>query len=112
MSVDADMKDLLVKIIGDEDFIGRDELLAQLDHLRVVGGPVSFYELDVDRAAAPTSPIEASRVPSNAWAYDGNTPLGTLIVWVSDGYISGLEYGWVTDEEPTDLPSAAQVRAS
>ena len=111
VGVGADMNDLLVKIIGGEDFSGRDELLAQLDHLRVVGRPVTFYKLEVDRAAAPPSPIETTRVPGNAWAYDGTTPLGTLIVWVADGYISGLEYGWVSDEEPTDLPSAAQVRA-
>jgi hypothetical protein len=112
VSVDANMKDLLVRIIAGEDFIGRDELLAQVDHVRVVGGPVTFHELDVDRANAPASPIETTRVPGNAWAYDGNTPLGALMVWVSDGYISGLEYGWVTEEEPTDLPSAVQVRAS
>ena len=48
---------------------------------------------------------------ASGWAY-GPTgdPLGTLLVWVTDGYLSGLEYGWVTDEPPAQLPAATSVQ--
>jgi hypothetical protein len=35
-----------------------------------------------------------------------------LLVWVDDGYISGLEYGWVTDQPPADLPPLGLLRST
>ena len=66
MGSDARLSELLEKIIGFEDFKGRDELLAQVTHVRIVGGPVTFYELKVDTAAAPRSSIETPRVSGSA----------------------------------------------
>lgn len=50
-------------------------------------------------------------VAVDAWVYDDSGDvLGTLVVWVTDGYLSGLEYGWVTDDPPTALPDPSRVR--
>ena len=38
--------------------------------------------------------------------------LGTLLVWVHEGYVSALEYGWVTDQPPITLPAATQVQST
>lgn len=104
--------ELLAKIIGDQDFDGRGELLAQVPHVVVVGGPITFARLDVDRSAAPRSRLPGQLVPGDSWAYDeGGIPLGTLLVWVDDGYLSALEYGWVTDDRPLALPLPEQVRS-
>ncbi len=43
------------------------------------------------------------------FAADG-APIGTLLVWVKDGYISALEYAWVTDVPPVHLLTVDQVR--
>ncbi len=101
---------LLARLIEDQEFPGKPELLAQVTHASVIGGPITFRHLDVDRSVAPSSPIIGSKVPGQAWVVDETgTTLGTLIVWVEDGYLSGLEYGWVTDDPPDNLPAPSQI---
>ena len=76
--------------------------------VRVVDGPVTCLALEVDRSAVPASPFVSGHVPGCAWVRDmGGEPVGTLLVWVDRGYLSALEYGWVTDEAPTELMALA-----
>lgn len=66
--------------------------------------------LTVDHAAE-RSVFKDGPTPVEAWAYDqAGEAVGTLLLWVSDGHLSDLELGWVTDEPPTFLPSADNVR--
>lgn len=37
------------------------------------------------------------------------SPVGELIVWVEDGWLSGIEYAWYTDERPVALPDPDRV---
>ncbi|GEM31919.1 hypothetical protein NN3_29260 [Nocardia neocaledoniensis NBRC 108232] len=37
------------------------------------------------------------------------SPVGELIVWVEDGWLSGIEYAWYTDERPAALPDPDRV---
>lgn len=64
-------------------------------------------------SGAPKSQHRDGPVAVDAWVHDasGNV-LGTLVVWVTDGYLSGLEYGWVTDSPPTALPDPSLVRVT
>ena len=32
-----------------------------------------------------------------------------MLLWVDDGYISALEYAWVTDDPPAELPQIDQI---
>jgi len=43
------------------------------------------------------------------WTPDGE-PEGTFLVWVADGRLSALEYGWVTEDMPTRLPEVSRIR--
>lgn len=101
---------LVRRLIETQSFEGREELLAQVPFVRVVGGPVTFLELAVDAAAARPSAFLGGPVPGCAWvrSADGET-IGTMIVWIERGYISALEYGWMTDEPPTELPAVEQI---
>jgi hypothetical protein len=48
--------------------------------------------------------------PIDAIVYDhAAEPIGELLLWVSAGYLSALEYGWWTDAPPVELPDAAHV---
>jgi hypothetical protein len=38
------------------------------------------------------------------------TPVGELILWVEDGWLSGIEYAWYTDERPAALPDPDRVQ--
>jgi hypothetical protein len=33
-----------------------------------------------------------------------------VLVWISGGYLDGLEYAWFTDDAPGTMPSADSVR--
>ncbi len=78
--------------------------------MSVSGGPVTMLELVVDKRYAasrcPDGPIPGFAVASD---HDG-TEIGTLLLWVSEGYLSLLELGWVSDLPPRHLPNPHQVR--
>lgn len=42
--------------------------------------------------------------PVRAFVSDDGNYRGEIIVWMTDGHVSGLEYAWVSDETPTRWP--------
>jgi hypothetical protein len=49
-------------------------------------------------------------VPGRAFvSSEAGEPLGEILIWVENGYLSALEYAWVTDEAPDGLPSLELV---
>jgi hypothetical protein len=109
VSID-EVRSLVASVIANQHFPGRSELLAQVPALRVVGGPITFLALAVDGDNAPQSVLDHGPVPGQAWVKsDQGDPIGGLLVWVTGGLISALEYFWVTNEPPTRLPSVNQI---
>jgi hypothetical protein len=55
---------------------------------------------DTDEGSGlPDGPFPARAfVPSNA-AYQGE-----IIIWLTNGHVSGLEYAWISEEPPTRWP--------
>lgn len=105
------VRSLVRTVIEHAPYEVRAPLLAQADTLEYVGGPVTMMRLrvagDRPRASGVTSPVPGG--PSVVDA-EGND-IGVLLLWLDEaGYIDCLEYGWVTDEMPTELPSPSQVR--
>lgn len=101
----------LVALLLSGDAPGNGELRAQIPATLVVEpwspGSASLH-LAVD-TGTPRS--EANGPVGSGWVYDrSDTVLGTLLLWATDGYLSGLEYGWVTDEAPAHLPPVEAVR--
>jgi hypothetical protein len=109
---EARVRDLVRLLLIASEFEGRPELLDQVEHLRVGGGSATWVDLAVDRGTDPSS-FSGDRVPGVCWAYGpSGDPIGTLVLWTSDGYLTSLELGWVTDDRPTELPDPAQVRTA
>ena len=69
---------LVAKVLSAQEFGGKDELIAQVPHLSVVGGPVTFLALSVDCDAVGRSPTKVGKVPGRAWVFDGDQPVGGL----------------------------------
>lgn len=89
----------------------KSELLAQAEHVEAAGS-VTWMTLSVAQGA-PVAPVRSSPVPGTCWALDEkDQPIGTLVLWTTDGWLSDLEFGWVTDEPPTTLPDLAQIRCT
>lgn len=107
------LRGLIANVLGAQSFDGRDELLAQVPCVKVTAGPLTFLKLAVDPSEAAPSSFATGSVPGQAWVLDERGgQLGTLFVWVEVGYISALEYRWVTEEPPAVLPTASQVRST
>lgn len=92
-----------------------DRAVAELLHRQsiaavVTGGSLTMLELAVPPSMPPV-PIPDGPLPARATAYDGGgTPLGELLVWMSSGYLSALEYAWYTDAAPAELPAPSDLR--
>ncbi|WP_405178673.1 hypothetical protein OG225_32310 [Nocardia sp. NBC_01377] len=37
------------------------------------------------------------------------SPIGEVILWVENGWLSGIEYAWYTDERPLALPQPSRI---
>jgi hypothetical protein len=92
-------------LLEQHDFAGRDELLAQVDGVEYEDGPLMMMRLRVS-PDFPASHDVRSPVPNRPWLVDHDGQfIGMLLLWLDDsGYIDCLEYAWVTDQIPTQLP--------
>lgn len=72
--------------------------------------PSIVLELPAD---APAADLLEPILPVDVRVYDkrGNY-LGSLIVWLSNGRLSALEYAWITDTMPPSLPEVEMLRVS
>ena len=86
----------------------RDSLRCQVSHTRVAGGPITMLALEA--ATGPRLNLPDGPLPLRAEvrAQTGQ-PIGEIIVWISDGRLSALEFAWWTDQPPTQLPPQAHV---
>ena len=88
---------------------GAGALLAQLPAARVVSGPVTFLDLAVP-ADAPRADLPDGPLPVGAYVEGAEGRyIGEILVWIEDGWLSALEYAWVTDDAPLDWPAPAHV---
>jgi hypothetical protein len=86
-----------------EDFRGAEELRGQVPFVRAVWGRTTELYLAVDggtRADIGDGRIEVAALVVN----DTEEPTGFIHVWTKDGWLSSLEYSWVTDEMPAEYP--------
>jgi hypothetical protein len=105
------VREVTLRVLREAPFRGQTELLAQVPLLQIDGGPITFLGLVVDRSAAPRSDFGDGPAPGFAGVFgEDAAPMGTLLLWIKDGYLSALEYAWLTDEPPVELPKAEQIR--
>jgi hypothetical protein len=90
-------------------FDGRESLITQADTVETVsGGSVTDLQLH-HRKPIPTSSTPDGPIPVRALVREDGQDIGELLIWVSAGYLSSLEYAWWTDDPPTVLPTPEQI---
>lgn len=103
-------RNALVAVLSHADFAGRADLLEQVDAACVVGGCACGCAT-VDLAVAHAAPSDASAypIPNEATILDAhNEPIGGVLVFVRDGYLSQLEvYG---NEPISPFPPVDRLR--
>ncbi len=106
-ALDLAVQGILAKIVGSAPR-EREGLRLQASNTRVAGGPVTMLTLDV--AAGPCVTLPDGPLPLRSEVTNSaGRPVGEIVVWVSDGYLSALEFAWWTDQPPSRLPPATQV---
>ena len=61
--------------------------------------------LDVRTAVAGDgSDLPDGPFPARAFVPTGEAYRGEIIIWLTEGHVSGLEYAWITEEAPTRWP--------
>ncbi|MFI2761476.1 hypothetical protein ACH5A3_21785 [Streptomyces echinatus] len=102
---------VVAKLLASE-FPGAKELRSQLAAARVIGhwgaeSPSVDLEVPAD---VPEARIADGIIPATGTVTDGSGELvGELLVWVSDGKLSALEFSWYGDAAPTELPDPGLV---
>ncbi|TWV52748.1 hypothetical protein FRZ03_11115 [Streptomyces misionensis] len=102
---------VLVKLLSAE-FPGAQELRNQLAQTRVTrpwGSESPSIDLDVP-SGVPAAAIEDGIMPATGTVTDDSGErFGELLVWVSGGRLSALEFSWYGDTAPTELPDPGLV---
>jgi hypothetical protein len=87
-------------------------LLSQLGAARLSGRLRWFPDLVVDTERAEPADLTDGPLPVIPFvrAEDG-THVGEILLWVTGGYLSGIEFAWVTDQPPDDWPSTRDLHS-
>ncbi len=104
-----DERGVLLRMLSGASFPGSAELAAQVVNTSVVGGIPTLLDLEVARPA-PAAACPDGPVPLRGWVQGPEGDEGVIIVWVKDGYLDGLEFGWFTDDPPTAFPPPERLR--
>jgi len=98
------------------DFAGVAELRAQVPLARFAAARTSGWEPSFNVTVpkdAPRSAFPGNLAPIEAYVYDSDQEYkGEFLIWIAHGYLAGVEYAWVTDEAPDDLPAPSSIRVS
>ena len=107
----AEESELLLALLRQAGLEGADELAAQVDCTRVVGGTYpTFLDLEIVEGSHP-APFETGPLQGFFLVEDeSGEASGEIIMWIDAGYLATIEYAWYTDDPPRDLPSPAQIR--
>ena len=83
-------------------------LIADLDGALVANETTWILNVKVsnkgDGTDLPNGPFPAQAFVPNSAEYQGE-----VIIWLTDGHLSGLEYAWVSDSPPTRWPRADEM---
>jgi len=95
-------------ILSQTDAAGSGALLADLDGALVANDTRWILDVKVSNNAKgadlPNGPFPAQAFVPNSADYQGE-----VIIWLTGGHISGLEYAWVSDDPPTRWPRADEM---
>jgi hypothetical protein len=95
-------------ILSRADIRGSGPLIADLDGALVANETTWILDVKVSNkdqgADLPNGPFPAQALVPNSAEYQGE-----VIIWITDGHLSGLEYAWVSDDPPTTWPRADEM---
>ncbi len=95
------------------NFAGADELRAQIPYCQVTGTWVEglpSVDLTVTGSIGKASVVDGEIPTASEVRNDAGEYIGEITVWVANGYLSAIEYAWVTDNPPLKLPAPSNMK--
>ncbi len=103
-------REIVSRVLRAAKMPGGDQLLAQVPSAQVSGGVTTFLDLEVPHIYPPAS-LADGPLPVRAFVTgECGEAMGEILIWVEQGYLSGLELAWFTEEAPTEWPTPEQVQ--
>ena len=97
----------LIEHLLQEDFRGRDTLLAQIPFVTVISRDhVVCLTFAVDDQA-PASDASGGPLVASSKDYD-RLPI-MVELWFAEGYLRSLDVSWTSDDPPTELPDPSDL---
>lgn len=101
--------DVLTKLLSAG---GAREYLNQIPYCQVIGtwgaGSPSV-DLIVGVGVSRADGVGDGIVANGAVTDQNGSAVGEIILWVENGWLSGIEYAWYTDERPRNLPDPDRI---
>lgn len=90
---------------------GDTNLMAQLEHTEAIVGELPMHIGLVVNPGQPRSVRRNGPLPINTSVItDAGVAYGEILIWISDGYLSGIEHPWWSAEMPDAWPAPANVK--
>jgi hypothetical protein len=102
-AISSDEADVIRSVLSHADVRRSGPLIADLEGALVANEAPWILAVKVSNndegTDLPNGPFPAQAFVPNSAEYHGE-----VIIWITDGHLSGLEYAWVTDDPPTRWP--------
>jgi hypothetical protein len=95
-------------ILSQADIRGSGELIADLDGALVANETTWILDVKVSNNDEGAD-LPNGAFPTHAFVPNRAEYQGEVIIWITDGHVSGLEYAWVSDVPPTRWPQADEM---
>lgn len=99
---------LIAAIVARSGLSGCEPLIAELSAAKVLPQTPWILDIKNPRAAAATT-FSDGPFPVRALVARQAEYRGEVIIWISAGVLSGLEYAWTTDAPPSRWPLPHEV---
>jgi hypothetical protein len=95
-------------ILSHADIRSSGPLIADLDGALVANATTWILDVKVSNNGEGADPRNGP-FPAQAFVPNSAEYQGEVIIWLTDGHVSGLEYTWVSDDPPTRWPRAGEM---
>lgn len=106
--ITAEEVNVITTIIAKSGLGGCDTLIAELSGAKVSPQTPWIIDIQSSQTTEATS-LSDGPFPARAYVPNRNEYRGEVIVWISAGHLSGLEYAWVTDTPPSRWPLSEEM---
>jgi hypothetical protein len=95
-------------ILSHANIRGTGPLIADVDGALVANETAWILDVKVSNDGEGAD-LANGPFPAQAFVPTSAEYQGEVIIWITDGHISGLEYAWVSDDPPTRWPHADKM---